>query len=136
MRVSDTGPMPHACLFLLFIIEGVIFNFNFSSFSKSPKNVKLSRNLIALLCHGGVPKEYFMELLMKDLEDTHSVFCKRRAAFKGVKLIVFHNFFISFWIIWGLIGSRFLVVVNVHGINSIPAIYYFIYIPLSLFLVP
>ncbi|CAL2274878.1 unnamed protein product [Prunus armeniaca] len=50
--------------------------------SKSHRNTYFSRHLIALLCHGGVPKEYFMGLLMKDLEDTHGVFCSRRAAFK------------------------------------------------------
>ncbi|KAM2643894.1 hypothetical protein EV1_017650 [Malus domestica] len=47
--------------------------------SKKPRNTKFSRNLIALLCHGGVPKEYFMELLMKDLENTRGVFCNKRA---------------------------------------------------------
>ncbi|KAM2419892.1 hypothetical protein EV1_026137 [Malus domestica] len=50
--------------------------------STKPRNTKFSRNLIALLCHGGVPKDYFMELLMKDLENTHGVFCNRRAAAK------------------------------------------------------
>ncbi|KAH0970548.1 hypothetical protein GBA52_022704 [Prunus armeniaca] len=50
--------------------------------SKSHRNTYFSRHLIALLCHGGVPKEYFMGLLMKDLEDTHGVLCSRRAAFK------------------------------------------------------
>ncbi|ONH97965.1 hypothetical protein PRUPE_7G221200 [Prunus persica] len=50
--------------------------------SKSHRNTFFSRHLIALLCHGGVPKEYFRELLMKDLEDTRGVFCSRRAAFK------------------------------------------------------
>ncbi|KAB2618468.1 RNA-dependent RNA polymerase 5 [Pyrus ussuriensis x Pyrus communis] len=50
--------------------------------SKKPRNTKFSRNLIALLCHGGVPKEYFMELLMKDLENTRGVFCNKHAAAK------------------------------------------------------
>ncbi|KAM1429335.1 hypothetical protein ACFX2I_045540 [Malus domestica] len=50
--------------------------------STKPRNTKFSRNLIALLCHGGVPKDYFMELLMKDLENTRGVFCNRHAATK------------------------------------------------------
>ncbi|XP_021807143.1 probable RNA-dependent RNA polymerase 3 [Prunus avium] len=50
--------------------------------SKSHRTTYFSRHLIALLCYGGVPKEYFMELLKKDLEDIHGVFCSRRAAFK------------------------------------------------------
>ncbi|BFG39850.1 hypothetical protein CerSpe_261240 [Prunus speciosa] len=50
--------------------------------SKSHRTTYFSRHLIALLCYGGVPKEYFMDLLMKDLEDIHGVFCSRRAAFK------------------------------------------------------
>ncbi|KAM1166293.1 hypothetical protein TB1_024905 [Malus domestica] len=41
-----------------------------------------NRNLIALLCHGGVLKDYFMELLMNDQENTRGVFCNRRAAAK------------------------------------------------------
>ncbi|KAK9947829.1 hypothetical protein M0R45_003431 [Rubus argutus] len=50
--------------------------------SKFTKKTYLSRNLIALLYHGGVPKEYFMELLMKALEDTRGVFFNTRAAFR------------------------------------------------------
>ncbi|RXH93534.1 hypothetical protein DVH24_014110 [Malus domestica] len=41
-----------------------------------------NRNLIALLCHGRVLKDYFMELLMKDQENTRGVFCNRRASAK------------------------------------------------------
>ncbi|CAN6580390.1 unnamed protein product [Malus baccata var. baccata] len=38
--------------------------------------------LIALLCHEGVLKDYFMELLMKDQENTRGIFCNRHAAAK------------------------------------------------------
>ncbi|KAI5334840.1 hypothetical protein L3X38_024973 [Prunus dulcis] len=40
--------------------------------SKSHENMYLLRSLMALLCHGGAtPKEYFMELIMKDRESNH-----------------------------------------------------------------
>ncbi|RXH78663.1 hypothetical protein DVH24_002181 [Malus domestica] len=41
-----------------------------------------NRNSIALLCHGGVRKYYFMELLMKNQENTRGVFFNRRASTK------------------------------------------------------
>ncbi|KAM0969661.1 hypothetical protein TB2_017503 [Malus domestica] len=47
-----------------------------------PGKSYLSRNLIALLFHGGVPKEYFLEILERALEDAHSVFCNARTALK------------------------------------------------------
>ncbi|KAM5587645.1 hypothetical protein ABKV19_006198 [Rosa sericea] len=50
--------------------------------SKLTKRTTLSRNLIALLYHGGVPKEYFIELLMKALEETRDVYSNKRAAFR------------------------------------------------------
>ncbi|XP_024185026.1 probable RNA-dependent RNA polymerase 3 [Rosa chinensis] len=50
--------------------------------SKLNKRTYLSRNLIALLYHGGVPKKYFIELLMKALEETRDVFSNPRAAFR------------------------------------------------------
>ncbi|KAM1443319.1 hypothetical protein ACFX2I_039609 [Malus domestica] len=36
-----------------------------------------NRNLIVFLYHGVVPKEYFMELLMKDLENTQWCFLQQ-----------------------------------------------------------
>ncbi|KAK9939775.1 hypothetical protein M0R45_016463 [Rubus argutus] len=50
--------------------------------STPPRNTHLSRILIALLVHGGVPEEFFMQILNKALEDAHGVFCKTRAALK------------------------------------------------------
>ncbi|CAN6541027.1 unnamed protein product [Malus baccata var. baccata] len=47
-----------------------------------PGKSYLSRNLIALLFHGGMPKEYFLEILERALEDAHSVFCNARTALK------------------------------------------------------
>ncbi|XP_061994035.1 probable RNA-dependent RNA polymerase 5 isoform X1 [Rosa rugosa] len=50
--------------------------------STPPRNTHLSRILIALLMHGGVPEEFFMQILNQALEDAHGVFCKIRAALK------------------------------------------------------
>lgn len=78
------------------IIKGEIIlyiyrNLNFSLSSTPPRNTHLSRILIALLVHGGVPEEFFMQILNKALEDAHGVFCKTRAALKGGDLIVLRS---------------------------------------------
>ncbi|RXH69772.1 hypothetical protein DVH24_007028 [Malus domestica] len=41
-----------------------------------------NRNLTALLCHGRVLKDYFMELPMKNQENTRDVFFNRHATSK------------------------------------------------------
>ncbi|CAI0543502.1 unnamed protein product [Linum tenue] len=46
--------------------------------SRRPKPAELSRNLIALLSYGGVPKDFFMDLVGKALDD--ALVFKRRAA--------------------------------------------------------
>ncbi|GAA0175016.1 RNA metabolism protein [Lithospermum erythrorhizon] len=48
--------------------------------SQKPRKAYLSKNLIALLSYGGVPEEFFQGLLMSALEETKSVFKKKRAA--------------------------------------------------------
>ncbi|KAH7512897.1 hypothetical protein FEM48_Zijuj12G0138900 [Ziziphus jujuba var. spinosa] len=48
--------------------------------SNPPKKTHLSRNLIALLSRGGVPNEYFMNILEKALQETHGAFSNKRAA--------------------------------------------------------
>ncbi|MCL7051044.1 hypothetical protein MKW94_021514 [Papaver nudicaule] len=50
--------------------------------SKKPRKANLSRYLIALLTYGGVPKEYFLEILTNALEDTKRVHYDRRAALR------------------------------------------------------
>jgi len=39
--------------------------------------------LIALLSYGGVPKEYFMDILSNALSDAHGVFSNKGAALRG-----------------------------------------------------
>ncbi|XP_022731132.1 probable RNA-dependent RNA polymerase 3 [Durio zibethinus] len=50
--------------------------------SNKPKKTSLSRNLIVLLCHGGVPDDFFMGLLKNALEESQGVFSNKRAALK------------------------------------------------------
>ncbi|XP_059431763.1 probable RNA-dependent RNA polymerase 3 isoform X2 [Corylus avellana] len=50
--------------------------------SRKPKRAFLSRYLIALLSYGGVPKEYFIEIVKNALRDGHGVFSDKRAALK------------------------------------------------------
>ncbi|KAI4350804.1 hypothetical protein L6164_005219 [Bauhinia variegata] len=50
--------------------------------SKQPKKAYLSRNLIALLSYGGVPNEYFLDILKSALEEAESVFSSKRAALR------------------------------------------------------
>ena len=42
--------------------------------SNQSKRTYLSRNLIALLSYGDIPKEYFMDILSNALSDAHEVF--------------------------------------------------------------
>ncbi|KAM5547587.1 hypothetical protein ABKV19_001862 [Rosa sericea] len=50
--------------------------------SAPPRKAYLSRIIIALLVHGGVPKDFFMKILDNALEDAHRVIGKTRAAVK------------------------------------------------------
>ncbi|XP_050269513.1 probable RNA-dependent RNA polymerase 5 [Quercus robur] len=50
--------------------------------SNQPKKTYLSRNLIALLSYGGVPKEYFMDILSNALSDAHGVLSNKGAALR------------------------------------------------------
>ncbi|KAI8021428.1 putative RNA-dependent RNA polymerase 5 [Camellia lanceoleosa] len=50
--------------------------------SNKPKKNYLSRNLIALLSYGGVPKEYFLDILTNALEDAQCVYSNKHAALK------------------------------------------------------
>ncbi|XVF34908.1 hypothetical protein REPUB_Repub18cG0098800 [Reevesia pubescens] len=50
--------------------------------SNQPKRTSLSRNLIMLLSYGGVPDDFFMEILKNALEESQSVFSNKRTALK------------------------------------------------------
>ncbi|XP_023641475.1 probable RNA-dependent RNA polymerase 3 isoform X1 [Capsella rubella] len=64
---------------------------NFSTFnslevvntSNPPKMTRLSRNLIALLSYGGVPNDFFLNILRKTLEESKTIFYSERAAIKA-----------------------------------------------------
>ncbi|KAI3945282.1 hypothetical protein MKX01_035043, partial [Papaver californicum] len=51
--------------------------------SKKPNSSSLSKYLLALLAYGGVPQEYFMNLLTKALEDAQNVHYNKHAALTG-----------------------------------------------------
>ncbi|KAJ0881660.1 putative RNA-directed RNA polymerase [Helianthus annuus] len=51
-----------------------------NSVSRRPRTASLSKNLIALLSVGGVPKSYFLELLENTLQDGQKVSSSMRAA--------------------------------------------------------
>ncbi|OMO58283.1 RNA-dependent RNA polymerase, eukaryotic-type [Corchorus olitorius] len=54
----------------------------FSLAFNQPRNTTLSRNLVLLLSYGGVPDDYFMEILKNTLEESQTFFTKKRAALK------------------------------------------------------
>ncbi|KAG5559291.1 hypothetical protein RHGRI_008991 [Rhododendron griersonianum] len=51
--------------------------------SHKPKRAFLSKNLIALLSYGGVPKEFFLKILEDELKDPRSAYSDTRAAFRA-----------------------------------------------------
>lgn len=60
--------------------------------SNPPKRAYISRNLIALLNYGGVPREYFMNILVDALRDVQGVFSSKRAALRGIRLFELFSF--------------------------------------------
>ncbi|XVE54202.1 hypothetical protein DITRI_Ditri03aG0061400 [Diplodiscus trichospermus] len=50
--------------------------------SNQPKKTSLSKNLILLLSYGGVPDDFFMEILKKAIEESQGVFSNKRSAIK------------------------------------------------------
>ncbi|CAN6900697.1 unnamed protein product [Brassica oleracea] len=66
---------------------------NFSTFnslevvttSNPPRRTKLSRNLVALLSYGGVPDEFFLDILRNTLEESKTVFDNKRAAVRAAR---------------------------------------------------
>lgn len=61
----------------------MIFIFYLFIFSRRPRKANLSKNLIALLSVGGVPKEYFLGLLETTLQEAQKVSSSMRAAVRG-----------------------------------------------------
>nr|KYP37196.1 putative RNA-dependent RNA polymerase 3 [Cajanus cajan] len=51
--------------------------------SNKPNRTYLSKYLIALLSYGGVPNEFFMDLLRSNLEDAEHVYSNKRAALRA-----------------------------------------------------
>lgn len=52
-------------------------------FSQKPNRTYLSKYLIALLSYGGVPNQFFMEVLQSNLEDADHVYSNKRTALRG-----------------------------------------------------
>ncbi|KAK1592184.1 hypothetical protein Q3G72_020916 [Acer saccharum] len=52
------------------------------TYSNQPRKTFLSKNLIALLRYGGVPENFFEDLLRNALEDAQGVFTKKRNSLK------------------------------------------------------
>ncbi|KAG6490110.1 hypothetical protein ZIOFF_051392 [Zingiber officinale] len=62
--------------------------------SNRPKRTCLSRYLIALLHYGGVPNEYFLELLKNALDDAQNARYTKLAAIRGIfRFYSIHSFF-------------------------------------------
>ncbi|XP_018437239.1 probable RNA-dependent RNA polymerase 3 isoform X2 [Raphanus sativus] len=53
--------------------------------SNPPRKTKLSRNLVALLSYGGVPDEFFLDILRSTLEESKTVFDNKRAAVRAAR---------------------------------------------------
>ncbi|XP_013708766.2 probable RNA-dependent RNA polymerase 3 [Brassica napus] len=51
--------------------------------SNPPRRTKLSRNLVALLSYGGVPNDFFLDILHNTLEESKTVFENVHAAMKA-----------------------------------------------------
>ncbi|KAJ0266682.1 hypothetical protein HA466_0006360 [Hirschfeldia incana] len=51
--------------------------------SNPPRRTKLSRNLVALLSYGGVPNDFFLDILHNTLEESQTVFENIHAALKA-----------------------------------------------------
>ncbi|GMP59680.1 hypothetical protein CsSME_00022867 [Camellia sinensis var. sinensis] len=60
----------------------IIYHDRDRTYNNKPKKNYLSRNLIALLSYGGVPKKYFLDILTNALEDAQCVYSNKRTALK------------------------------------------------------
>ena len=50
--------------------------------SNQPKKTSLSKNLIMLLSYGGVPDDFFMDILKNAIEESQGVFSNKRSTIK------------------------------------------------------
>lgn len=70
-------------------------------FSNKPKRGYLSKHLIALLSFGGVPNEFFMDLLRSNMADANHVYSNKRSALRGswsmLLLVIFHQNLFFIW---------------------------------------
>ncbi|GMH16524.1 hypothetical protein Nepgr_018365 [Nepenthes gracilis] len=66
----------------------IVNSFEIVGTSNKPKKTRLSKNLIALLNYGGVPEDFFVNILWNSLMDAQGVLSDKRAA---VKLAVEHS---------------------------------------------
>lgn len=73
----------------------MIFIFYLFIFSRRPRKANLSKNLIALLSVGGVPKEYFLGLLETTLQEAQKVSSSMRATVR----CIFLSYLIEFTIV-------------------------------------
>ncbi|URE46874.1 RNA-dependent RNA polymerase [Musa troglodytarum] len=71
--------------------------------SNQPKRTCLSRHLIVLLHYGGVPKEFFLELLMNSLDDAQNARYSKQAALRvALKYGDMDDFLVSRMILCGI----------------------------------
>nr|XP_018676824.1 PREDICTED: probable RNA-dependent RNA polymerase 5 isoform X2 [Musa acuminata subsp. malaccensis] len=71
--------------------------------SNQPKRTCLSRHLIVLLHYGGVPKEFFLELLMNSLDDAQNARYSKQAALRvALKYGDMDDFLVSRMILCGM----------------------------------
>ncbi|KAL8138279.1 hypothetical protein V2J09_004280 [Rumex salicifolius] len=57
-------------------------SFEIVSTSMRPRRPHLSRNLIALLNYGGIPRDFFISILVNEICDAHNIFLDKHAALK------------------------------------------------------
>nr|XP_018461405.1 PREDICTED: probable RNA-dependent RNA polymerase 5 isoform X1 [Raphanus sativus] len=53
--------------------------------SNPPRRTKLSRNLVALLSYGGVPNDFFLDILHNTLAESRTIFENKRAAVNAAR---------------------------------------------------
>ncbi|KAL2321324.1 hypothetical protein Fmac_030293 [Flemingia macrophylla] len=64
-------------------LDDTLADLKSTCFSNKPNRTYLSKYLIALLSYGGVPNEFFMDLLGSNLEDTEHVYSNKRVALRA-----------------------------------------------------
>lgn len=100
---GETGLYFGSCVFQ----RPIIFFLTFFGYfcSKKPRKAYLSKNLIALLTYGGVPKEFFLDLMESSLQDAHSICTNKRTALRGTRRIENFTVCLVSWVYW-IIGNN------------------------------